>query len=317
MRRRIVLTMLAMVLGALALAGVGTFGLIALDSVQQTKSQLVTEAAQFAQGIIDEVTSGHRHGSVSLLRETISVLKAPLRLQGEALLAVRHDGTLYNLLDPRAKVVLPSGLGPSQLDVTQFIINAVAVYKVSGTRGRLAWAAEFFTPTVPVGQSVSLVVVLTREAPAGPPGLLLWAALASGGTLLLALVVANGLGRRLARPLQRTEAVTRKIASGDLAARVDVSGHEGTELVSLANSVNHMASELARAQSAQRQFLMSVSHDLRTPLTSIKGFAEALADGATTDVKHAGTVIGSEARRLERLVTDLLELAKLEAGAFS
>ena len=78
-----------------------------------------------------------------------------------------------------------------------------------------------------------------------------------------------------------------------------------------------MAASLARAQGTQRQFLMSVSHDLRTPLTSIRGFAEALSDGATTDVTYAAGVIGSSARRLERLVTDLLELAKLESGAFS
>jgi two-component system sensor histidine kinase BaeS len=78
-----------------------------------------------------------------------------------------------------------------------------------------------------------------------------------------------------------------------------------------------MAASLARAQGTQRQFLMSVSHDLRTPLTSIRGFAEALYDGATTDVHYASGIIVSEAGRLERLVTDLLELAKLEAGAFS
>lgn len=322
MRRRIALTMVALVVGALALAGVGTFGLIALDSVHQTEKQLATEAEHFAQGIQDEVTPGGpsagRHGSLALLRQTISVLKSPLRLQGEALLAVRsaHDKLLlYNLLDPQSKVELPSGLKLSQPDLDQLF----ETNRVSGSRGRLAWAADLFSTDVPVGAtgSVNLVVVLTREAPAGPPGLLLWAALASAGTVIVALIVANGLGRRITRPLQRTQAVTRRIASGDLAARVEVSGHEGPELISLATSVNHMAAELAQAQGTQRQFLMSVSHDLRTPLTSIKGFAEALADGATTDVRYAAGIISSEARRLERLVTDLLELAKLEAGAFS
>jgi two-component system sensor histidine kinase BaeS len=67
----------------------------------------------------------------------------------------------------------------------------------------------------------------------------------------------------------------------------------------------------------ERQFLMSVSHDLRTPLTSIRGFAEAIADGAATDTTRAAEVISSESRRLERLVGDLLELAKLEARHFS
>jgi signal transduction histidine kinase len=68
--------------------------------------------------------------------------------------------------------------------------------------------------------------------------------------------------------------------------------------------------------------LLSVSHDLRTPLTSIRGYAEALADGtlddaASDDRKRAATVIGAEARRLERLVRDLLDLARLDAHQFS
>ena len=167
------------------------------------------------------------------------------------------------------------------------------------------------------GQSINLVVVLTRDAPAGVGAAALWFALASAATIVIALIAANRLGRRIARPLQQTEGVTRRIARGDLEARVPVPEREGPELVSLANSVNQMADSLARAQGVQRQFLMSVSHDLRTPLTSIRGFAEALSDGATDDVQYAAGVITSEARRLERLVSDLLELAKLESGAFS
>ena len=314
--------MLAMVVGALALAGLGTYGLTVLDSVHQTQVQLVKEAEAFAQGIEEEVTPSHQRGSLAVLRTTVNILKAPLKLQGEALLAVRPDSTLYNLLDPNSRVVLPSGLRPGQLDMEQLINGQ----PVTGSSGRLAWAAYLFSPLEPVGSgpgsggsggSLNLVIVLTRDAPTAPADLFVWFGLASAVTLAVALVVAVGLGRRIARPLQDTETVTRRIASGDLEARVPLSGSEGAELVSLGSSVNHMADALSRAQGAQRQFLMSVSHDLRTPLTSIKGFAEALSDGATTDVGYAAGVIGSESRRLERLVSDLLELAKLESGAFS
>src|SRR5207248_7955691 len=89
------------------------------------------------------------------------------------------------------------------------------------------------------------------------------------------------------------------------------------ELASLARSINTMAATLARSRGLERQFLMSVSHDLRTPLTSIRGFAEAIADGAATDDRRAAEVITAESRRLERLVGDLLDLAKLEARHFS
>src|SRR5204863_70831 len=83
-----------------------------------------------------------------------------------------------------------------------------------------------------------------------------------------------------------------------------------------------MAAQLEESRGSQRAFLLSISHDLRTPLTSIRGYAEALADGTLDDAdpdarRRAATVIGSEARRLERLVQDLLDLSRLDSREFS
>jgi two-component system sensor histidine kinase BaeS len=81
-----------------------------------------------------------------------------------------------------------------------------------------------------------------------------------------------------------------------------------------------MAAQLEHARGLERGFILSVSHDLRTPLTSIRGYAEALADGTLDDTdgrKRAAEIIGGEARRLERLVADLLDLARLDAHQFS
>jgi two-component system sensor histidine kinase BaeS len=78
-----------------------------------------------------------------------------------------------------------------------------------------------------------------------------------------------------------------------------------------------MAGALERSKGLEQQFLLSVSHDLRTPLTSIRGYAEAIADGTTRDPTAAGEVILTESRRLERLVRDLLDLARLESRQFT
>jgi two-component system sensor histidine kinase BaeS len=78
-----------------------------------------------------------------------------------------------------------------------------------------------------------------------------------------------------------------------------------------------MAQSLADGRGRERQLLLSVSHDLRTPLTSIRGFAEAITDGAIDDTSQAAEVIIAESRRLERLVGDLLDLGKLEAQQLS
>ena len=311
MRRRISLTMFAMVVGALLFAGLATLGLTSLNSVHQTQTQLASDAKNLAQGVQKAVATGRHHESIAVLRQSLSVLQGPLGLQGEAILAWSSTLGLYNLLSPGEP--LPNGLTVGQLDIPD-LINGLPV---TGSRGRLAFAAYAFSTPVEVANVATLVVVLTREAPNGVGDAGVWFAIAAAATLAGALIVADRLGHRLARPLLQTEAVTRKIATGDLEARVPVPAGVGHELVSLATSVNQMAASLARAQGTQRQFLMSVSHDLRTPLTSIRGFAEALYDGATTDVHYASGIIVSEAGRLERLVTDLLELAKLEAGAFS
>ncbi len=112
-------------------------------------------------------------------------------------------------------------------------------------------------------------------------------------------------------------ATTGRLAGGDLTARVPVSAHDDPELTELAEAINTMGDSLSRSQDLERQFLLSVSHELRTPLTSIIGYADAIADGTSEDTASASAVIGSEARRLGRLLQDLLDLARLDAQKFS
>jgi two-component system sensor histidine kinase BaeS len=136
----------------------------------------------------------------------------------------------------------------------------------------------------------------------------------------IAAFVAAYLARRMTRPLAAMETTARSIAGGDLSARVDATHVRDDELGSLANAINAMASDLDVARGHERAFLLSVSHDLRTPLTSIRGYAEAIADGTVQGMDariRAADVISSESRRLERLVADLLDLARLDAHQFS
>ena len=120
--------------------------------------------------------------------------------------------------------------------------------------------------------------------------------------------------------LAATTDAYRRIAEGDLSVRVGDESRaamRNDEIGELMRSLDVMADSLDRAQKQEQQFLLSVSHDLRTPLTSIRGFAEAISEGIAPDHQRAATVIASEARRLERLVGDLLTLARLEAQRFT
>jgi two-component system, OmpR family, sensor kinase len=138
--------------------------------------------------------------------------------------------------------------------------------------------------------------------------------LAGLGGAALAVVLSYLLARRLTRPIGELAAATRRVSSG--APGIEVEIHGDDELADLGRSFNQMSLELAHAQESQQRFLESVSHELKTPLTSIRGYAEALDEGAVSPAE-GGRVIGAEANRLERLVSDLLDLARLNRTGFA
>jgi two-component system sensor histidine kinase BaeS len=132
----------------------------------------------------------------------------------------------------------------------------------------------------------------------------------------IAGVVGVLLAVRLARPLRTAAAAAHALAAGRRDVVVPPSGP--AEVAEVAEAVNLLAGALAHSEARQRDFLMSVSHDLRTPLTAITGYAESLAEGVVPSeaTAEAGRVMLGEARRLERLVGDLLDLARLDAQNF-
>jgi two-component system sensor histidine kinase BaeS len=141
---------------------------------------------------------------------------------------------------------------------------------------------------------------------------------------LIAGIVAAGLlgwylSRRISRPVLALSAAADEISRGHYDVAVpDLRG--GDEIGDLARSFREMAARLAEAEQQERNFLMSVSHELRTPLTAIRGHVEALREGVAADpeVRAASLdMIASETMRLERLVGDVLDLAKLEAQRFT
>jgi signal transduction histidine kinase len=138
--------------------------------------------------------------------------------------------------------------------------------------------------------------------------------LAGIGGALLAAIASFLLARRLTGPIAALSGATAQLAAGEPGVDVAVQGDD--ELGQLAQSFNQMSHSLALARDQQRDFLESVSHELKTPLTSIKGYAEGLGDGAVSGAQ-ASEVIMAEAGRLERLVSDLLDLARLQRAGFS
>jgi two-component system, OmpR family, sensor kinase len=140
---------------------------------------------------------------------------------------------------------------------------------------------------------------------------LLIAALAGAA---LAAGIALVLARRIARPVRRVAEASRSLATGTQPEPVPLEGPD--ELRTLASSFNDLSEQLARAREAERSFLLSVTHELKTPLTAIRGYAEALREGAVP-ADEAADVVRRDALRLERLVGDLLDLARMNRSEFS
>ena len=131
---------------------------------------------------------------------------------------------------------------------------------------------------------------------------------------LISVAVASALASTISRPIARITEAARRVADGDLSQRVPGDGRD--EIAQLANTFNHMATQIAQSQQSLRDFVADASHELRTPLTSIQGFAGALLDGALTGEEgqtQAALIITEESRRMSKLVEDLLYLSRVEA----
>lgn len=149
---------------------------------------------------------------------------------------------------------------------------------------------------------------------------LLWElAIAFGIGIPVAGLIVVYFSRRIARPLDALSAAADEVAAGNYAVAVPEEGG-GSEIEHLSARFREMASRLAESEELSRHFLMSVSHELRTPLTSIRGHVAALREGVFDDEAERGrslAVIAEEAVRLERLVGDVLDLARLDARRFA
>ena len=141
---------------------------------------------------------------------------------------------------------------------------------------------------------------------------------AGGASLLLALAMAMLLSRAVTRPLSELAGAAEDIAAGNYARRVKMIGRD--EIGVVGGAFNRMAEAVERARTLQRDFLADVSHELKTPLTSLIGFSQALVDGSLeteSQQRRAATILHEEAQRVLRMAQELLDLAKVESGHIS
>jgi signal transduction histidine kinase len=302
-RRRITIAILGVVIGTLVLTVAGSVLLVRRAAISTAENELTTEGQA-----IGALMSAH---PVFTDRDVVAVLRRVGAFSTLTLVGLSPTGALQDLPSPLAAPIMNVGALASGETVVGNVGHIVFVAQPLQltARQRIRLKDGLAVTDVPV-------LVVTRHVANAVNGIDYFI-LVAGVVLLAGVIVAAVLARRISAPIVRAVGATRQIAGGNLAATVPVRARESPELADLAEAINTLGENLSRAQGLEREFLLSVSHELRTPLTSIRGYADAIAEGATDDVPGAVGIIAGEARRLDRLVADLLDLARLQARQFS
>lgn len=271
-------------------------------------------------------------------RERLELSARPIQIQ--AALLLRGNATqqqLYDALQEQADsnnlyLMFINDSGTTLKEIYPVQLNLILVHpgalphgitRLTSGRFRTIDGDVFLYAAYPLGAQNSqvsgasaLVLAVPRPSALSVLGSLTWPfLLAAGISLVVSLLISLWLGRSIYRPLAGVKAAAQRVAQGDYSQRVAEEGPE--EVKELAVSFNHMAGEVEKSQTRLRHFVADVSHELKSPLTSIHGFAQALLDGTAADEQtraRAAGIIDSEARRLRRQVDELLELSRMQSG---
>lgn len=210
----------------------------------------------------------------------------------------------------------PGRPGPDTVRSSLALLNAQSELTHDSGDDDLIYLVAPLPVTPQASEPTSLVIGIPEDRPAGIIGELTPYLLRAGLVgLIVALVIAALVSRSLLNPLRRVIRGSGRVAAGDYDVRVPVSG--ANEVRELASSFNSMTAAVRGSQQTTREFLANISHELKTPLTSIRGYSQALLDGTADDEEareRAVRVIDGESRRVLYLVEELLDLSRLESG---
>ena len=300
---RILWVAVSSVVVATLLAMAVAYPLVASAAAAQSREQLSKQADTLAALLVnDELAWRGPHGQSGSSSGSDNDMPMPGRGMGGP-----NSSAIVFLVDSQTIATNPI----THRDIV--LVTAGADFSAVRSAGDFTYFLE--GRSVISGQGVILVQrdLVASDTAATLLGRLAFALLVG---LTLSVLLASYVARRTARPLKEAAIAAGRLAEGDRDVAVSVSGAE--EVADIARALNRLAGALANSENRQREFLMSVSHELRTPMTSIKGYAEALADGVieASDTVSTGEVLLAEGERLDRLVSDLLDLSRSGAVDF-
>ena len=324
LRLRLLLSVLGIVLVSLALSGVLTGLLLVRLEFENAKEQLARSALAYRQPIQRAECATLLPNGTCLNGKRVGPLQFDQNLrQNLGGLNLRSDRLILlsrvNRLNPVPRVVFDSD---ASLDPGQPVkiggattAGAVITEETLGLQGEPYVAAA--TQLTGVNNAGFIVVARPRARVVGKAtsDLIPLVLQSAGAALLLAVMVSPLISRALTRPLGELQSAAEDIAAGNYSRRVRLRGND--EIGVVGQAFNRMADAVERTRTQQHDFLANVSHELKTPLTSLIGFSQALMDGSLRDEKdreRAASILHEEAERVLRMSQELLDLARVESG---
>lgn len=290
--------------------------------LEESKLDLMENAASSSAVYLEETLKENRATSLSeIIREQESEISAMLQSISEN----REDLTLM-VTDGSGRILLSAGSEYEVIDKTEEIPLEWLSAPLDEENTPMAFSdGEFFETTHSVlvdslydaeGEECGRVVVCTSSALQTDLLRVLVKSIVNAGLLILAatMIAIYLISEKVVRPLRDISEAAKSFASGKFDVRVPVRGRD--EIAELAIAVNNMAESLDNYDAMRNTFMSNVSHDLRTPMTSIAGFIDGILDGVIPPEKHEYylQMVSDEVKRLSRLVATLLDISRIEAG---
>ena len=276
-----------------------------------------------ARTITSFIEDNYRTSAVALFPQYVYVERAMLQ-SSMHLISVNSENMTIFITDESGVILLSgdeaSGAVGKQLpeELCKKILSSGQVTDYSDLGG--AVDAKYLYSAMPLqnrdAECVGIVLVCSSSK--GVTGLvetMMKTILASCLWVMIAAMLAvYFISEKISSPLKEMSRAAKQYAAGKFDVRVPV--HGGDEVAELATAFNNMANSLANSEDLRRTFLANVSHDLRTPMTTIAGFIDGILDGAIPPEKQPYylELIAGEVRRLSRLVSSLLDISRIQAG---
>lgn len=299
-------------------------GLVSLSVVRaQTRSEMQRQIAQISELVTEAIVEDEIDLDRPVTRDLIAEEAAPStrRVVAEAARVAGPEAQVRLVAVTTDRRVLGGDL-PAPIirafDFETVLTGGTMSERVAGVPGRQTVEVVAQSVADLGGRGSVLAVVLIRDSDVLKLGSIMGQMVLP---LLVAAVVAAVIAARMSRwlvaRLAQLRSTAEELAAGDHDARVPVEGTD--EIADVSKAFNDMADELDAARIRERQFLMSVGHDLRTPLTTISGYVEVLEEGdvESAEINRIAGVLDRETGRLKRLIEDLMLLARLESHEFS